>query len=1561
MLLNVIIVWFIVILPLIFSQSRLYWTDIVSENELWQEHDCLYRHEFMSATASERVHEIVPYCFRSSNTRTMFSNTSIGHGNTITFDELRKQNVTSQQLYSWSGPIDIVERYHMYLDNSHDVSLSEQTFYNCTSPWFGVSCEFSFNMSMEFTDIVWTVFNAKPGEWKTQIAEISNYSCYIHISMCDRGPEPLCLDWREICDGKLDCANGGRDEEGCEVLETNECGSNEYRCHNGLCIPADNFHDMASNPDCLDGSDEPPKLDGCTWSPAFSCEELACRNALEFACGDGGCSERGYPTDYGVCSNGRDARFSLVITAKREMPALSEKCWQAMMCVTALAEIASVNCQCEEDMWDNIIQAECTSEFIFPSQPVLFHHVYFVFLNNQTITKNTIWLPNYICYDIQLCPFLPATKIINGSTCRYYSEFNLHNDYIYFNKLIVDLIKIFRTCSMKNDIPCHQYPNLFQCDTNSSKCISHHRRVDGVTDCAAGIDEQTQYSCSIEDEHRFRCSPSSSVCIAPITIQDKKWDCLAGEDERKPEARIVSFPTLCDRFQDQTFELINGKNESDETDCQDWQCNNIYNRCDGFYNCLNEVDEANCSYSLCPPFYHPCVSRITKKFICLPMNQVNDGTENCIGASDERQYCRDVYPSVEEKNFRFKCWNHTDCYSPGMVCDDEIDCPYEDDEQFCEPSIGISEAEGRCRSSMEKNRTLEENLVCNITDEFKKMVIYFSLRNSYVYPTLTSTFPINSAHVNLYDDQQHNIRMPSPIAIDLHRAWHCYRGILVYRNTFEEEQCLCPPSYYGDKCQYQNQRVSLIVQFQQENSRDQRAVFHVVIMLVDDSYQIHSYDHIVYVPTRDCNIKHNVYLLYQTRPKDTLRNYTIRIDVFNKSDLSYYTSWQLAIPFIFLPINRLSARVTIPAQHPQMRTNCPLVCNHGQCMTFGNTKNIFCRCDAGWSGDRCSIFHECDCGSDSLCVGSRRNRSICVCQTGKLGSRCLLQSTVCQLKDVCKHGGQCIPMDERISEHRFTCLCMKGFSGPTCEIINTQIVVSFKDVNIPQFILAHFIEIFTDAHPVRISFFSKVPFDSDRATLFIAKPYHMIFVEFAKDYYLAYVQETYIPSTTIKTNIIPAHRCASVDKIFNSTIVQWHSLRRIKLYHMPCQLRPELACFYDEKFICLCNLDRHANCFEFDHNMHYNCLGRNHCENGGQCFQDDPHCPTTSMCVCAECFYGARCQLSTQSFDLSLDAIIGYSIYPNVAFSHQPAVIKVTTALTMIMSTIGVINGILSAITFRVKIHRGVGCDIYLLTASIVSIFSMIGFTYKFFFLLSTQMAQITGLFFLRINCILIDFSLKILVNIGSWLNACVSVERAYTIWMGTHFDCRTSKRIAKWIILFSSMLVILTGIHEPIYRNLIYDDEEQRTWCIAIYPERLQVYISAMNTFHVLAPFILNFMSALVIIILSARKRSTVQKNRTYKQHLNNQLQQHKYLLISPCILVLLVLPRLIISYLIGCMKSTRDPWSFLFGYLVSFLPQILTFALFVAPSNMYKNELRAEFKRLQQNARSYILCNWN
>ncbi len=64
---------------------------------------------------------------------------------------------------------------------------------------------------------------------------------------------------------------------------------------------------------------------------------------------------------------------------------------------------------------------------------------------------------------------------------------------------------------------------------------------------------------------------------------------------------------------------------------------------------------------------------------------------------------------------------------------------------------------------------------------------------------------------------------------------------------------------------------------------------------------------------------------------------------------------------------------------------------------------------------------------------------------------------------------------------------------------------------------------------------------------------------------------------------------------------------------------------------------------------------------------------------------------------LSLDAILSYSIWPNVSFFRQPQIVKISASLTSLMFVTAVINGLLSIITFRTKNCLQIGCGFYLL------------------------------------------------------------------------------------------------------------------------------------------------------------------------------------------------------------------------------------------------------------------------
>jgi hypothetical protein len=206
------------------------------------------------------------------------------------------------------------------------------------------------------------------------------------------------------------------------------------------------------------------------------------------------------------------------------------------------------------------------------------------------------------------------------------------------------------------------------------------------------------------------------------------------------------------------------------------------------------------------------------------------------------------------------------------------------------------------------------------------------------------------------------------------------------------------------------------------------------------------------------------------------------------------------------------------------------------------------------------------------------------------------------------------------------------------------------------------------------------------------------------------------------------------------------------------------------------------------------------------------------------------------------------------------------------------------------------------------------------------------------------------------WLIACVAIERTMTAIKATRFNKKKSKQAAKIVILSLLVIIVGTCIHDPIYRRLIKeknddDDDVKRIWCIITYPYHLQIFNSFMHTFHFIGPFTINLLSVIIFIIKTSRQQANIHKQRAYQEILRQQIQQHKRLLISPIVLVILALPRLIITFVSKCMTSTNDSWLFLIGYFISFIPTMLTFVVFVLPSKFYKEEFKKTIQRYRTN----------
>jgi len=349
---------------------------------------------------------------------------------------------------------------------------------------------------------------------------------------------------------------------------------------------------------------------------------------------------------------------------------------------------------------------------------------------------------------------------------------------------------------------------------------------------------------------------------------------------------------------------------------------------------------------------------------------------------------------------------------------------------------------------------------------------------------------------------------------------------------------------------------------------------------------------------------------------------------------------------------------------------------------------------------------------------------------------------------------------------------------------------------------------------MRWSTFRTVALKKDFITIQWSKPFHIVFVELVKNkFYLAHVQSEYNQSAIINKKIQSSDYCPHVNELFNETIRQWHLIRQIKYYHLPCQNQSlNLSCFRGDKHLCICYdfyEKRLSNCFEFDFNLTYNCFDDSVCENGGDCFQNDEYCPTKSICLCKPCYHGRRCQHRTSGFGLSLEGILGSQILPIKSLYNQPTIILTSFGLILVFTLLGWLNSIISLITFNNKSVCEVGCGLYLLGLSIISLILTVVFLLKFLFLFLIQTTVLHYGLFMIIQCYSLDYLIQVCMCLNQWLNACVAVERVVTTMRGAKFKKKTSRKAAKCVLILLCIITMISLIQDPISRLVFIDDRE--------------------------------------------------------------------------------------------------------------------------------------------------------
>jgi hypothetical protein len=119
-------------------------------------------------------------------------------------------------------------------------------------------------------------------------------------------------------------------------------------------------------------------------------------------------------------------------------------------------------------------------------------------------------------------------------------------------------------------------------------------------------------------------------------------------------------------------------------------------------------------------------------------------------------------------------------------------------------------------------------------------------------------------------------------------------------------------------------------------------------------------------------------------------------------------------------------------------------------------------------------------------------------------------------------------------------------------------------------------------------------------------------------------------------------------------------------------------------------------------------------------------------------------------------------------------------------------------------------------------------------------------------------------------------------------------------------------------------------------------MYNRVSTVIHYLLPFFIQIITITLLIVLAARSRNkTSDRKISFCQILIKQFRIQKELYITPMIIILSALPQTILTFSLSCTQLTiLRRYILLIAYLLSYVPQVLGFILYVLPSTSYKKE---------------------
>ncbi|CAF1972195.1 unnamed protein product [Rotaria magnacalcarata] len=1108
------------------------------------------------------------------------------------------------------------------------------------------------------------------------------------------------------------------------------------------------------------------------------------------------------------------------------------------------------------------------------------------------------------------------------------------------------------------------------CDTFSN-LIS--KEDENVNEC------QKWWICN---DDQYQCQ--TGQCIEKNWLSDGEWDCVNAEDEYNLFYQRIKL--LEDNSYNSSsivqsrFGICNLKQPffcfSFDTLHKPYSCLNLSQIANNEIDCLGAIDERNtlkhCDHSSTLGYNFKCSS----SNICIPYFIHCKSSYRCPNETDDEHWCsRQYQPDNCFNVLDFICFDGK-CIKGGR-CNEELECSFGEDEYMCD-------YQSLSRLILVPYRQGKQNYAKNKKHIIRLPQYPININTTQIY------FNSNITDIPLTDFSLN--------AASLIPAYWCNRGVgILLLNT--STVCFCPPQYYGDKCQYHSDRLIVLLHLNFSQSiytiKTNQIIllkFLLVFLFDNETLMTNEFD---IEPTLEMKIiqKKMIYFVYshssnfvKQRNKRyfnrsdilNVHRYSIRIEMYeirpNEKPL-FKSVWEYSIHFDYLPVLRL-AKV--------LQLTKPKRCSNDQCneneechQLINDGSKSSCLCKNNFNGENCSIEDsQCKnnyCSSNSLCKPNYRSLlrgnafPYCICPFNRYGQRCHIEHDYCKL-DECLNGGTCLPSS---TPNKIICLCPDHFYGSYCQwktsfsniSLHTNlnyegIVIQYFHIN---FISLDLILVHQQIHKNLPSFIEYQDDQITTPTIVLAKLYSSYHQDIEPNLYLLSLQIN-VSSIIGIVSINEQNQCLNIESLGTDfSPIQ---------YHYICINNESLLCFYDNYYLCICNKNHTGvECFHYYHQLDQ-C---SYCLAEGRCLKGDSN---HFLCLCPSCYSGHQCEFNSKSFTFTLDQLF----YTDLISIHKQKTFYLIIIIFLLVFLIGIPNNVFSFVTFKREMCLRTGIGHYLLYVSLVNQLNL-GF-------LLGRLIHLSLIIFIpqpfsiinNIFCKLFNYFLICSTRISYWFSSFVALERVFTtIFINVQWFKKS--HIARRLMFFTFILILISSSYELIFiKFFIRIENNVSTMCVMDFSSSYQstwiLIHQIISILHFILPILINLLSTIAIIFIVIKnkmnihmanryqittnvKQSTMINNSKTEDHkiverrdrlnlLRDVLNEHKEMItrpiltLIPSIFSLFSFPFFIVSFSLGCQTLETNQLRYLLmsSYFISFIPQIVTFFLYIYPSTFYTKQ---------------------